>query len=278
MESSSSSSFSSSSSSVAPLNVDFIRHLALFFNYREIFHNSTSRIISFDHHTNDVRINIYYTTGTVGTVLKHPSHPHRTQLFRFKCSIEDINGIFQNPRMHTGRGYYTKNDASYQREYCAKNESVVWQSESYLEEDLDVRSVRPLEEEAELKIHRQRIDEIIQQLQIERSNVTERLIEFEEKRREEQRKREEEQRKAEEKRKEEEQLRMKKEESLSVFERRKEERGDRIARRCQNANQVLELFDDDVSCIAMNGSLTVFLDDSGARYGRTLKLENFQKR
>ena len=52
-----------------------------------------------------MRVNIYTTTMTVGTCLDHPLKG-KTQLFRRNCSIEDVERIFNNPRVHTRKGYY----------------------------------------------------------------------------------------------------------------------------------------------------------------------------
>ncbi len=52
-----------------------------------------------------MRINIYLTKLTVGTALNHPKHG-KTQLFRKKCSVSDIEKILLNPRAHTNKGYY----------------------------------------------------------------------------------------------------------------------------------------------------------------------------
>ncbi|KAL7551160.1 hypothetical protein ACHAWF_018294 [Thalassiosira exigua] len=86
--------------------VEFIRGLASAFELKEIMHNETSRVISFKTDA-DERINIYYTTRTVGTALDHPSQG-KTQLFRKYCSEEQLKDIMQNPRVHTGRGYHRK--------------------------------------------------------------------------------------------------------------------------------------------------------------------------
>ena len=52
-----------------------------------------------------MKIHVYLKTGTVATCLDHPSSG-KTQLFRRNNSIRDIEDIFENPRQHTGRGYY----------------------------------------------------------------------------------------------------------------------------------------------------------------------------
>lgn len=53
-----------------------------------------------------VQVNIYYSTRTVGTALKHPIKG-KTQLFRRHCSLGALEQILDNPRVHTGKGYYT---------------------------------------------------------------------------------------------------------------------------------------------------------------------------
>ena len=71
----------------------------------EISVNKKSRLISFESNTSaDVRINVYYTTRTIGTALKHPTQG-KTQLFRRNCTREELALILQYPRVHTGKGY-----------------------------------------------------------------------------------------------------------------------------------------------------------------------------
>ncbi len=53
------------------------------------------------------RINIYYTTMTVATCINHPSKG-KTQLFRRNVSSKQLIKIFENPRVHTYKGYYEK--------------------------------------------------------------------------------------------------------------------------------------------------------------------------
>lgn len=55
----------------------------------------------------DVRINIWLTKMTVGTCLYHPKQGN-TQIFRRKVSFSELDQIFKNPRVHTGKGYQQK--------------------------------------------------------------------------------------------------------------------------------------------------------------------------
>jgi len=58
-----------------------------------------------------IRINVYWTTGTVGTCLDHPRQG-KTQLFRRNVDLSTLREIFKSPRVHTGAGYYTCDDSA----------------------------------------------------------------------------------------------------------------------------------------------------------------------
>jgi hypothetical protein len=86
---------------------DFVRGVAAAIDgLHEIAFNQYSRVISF-RNIDGARINVYYTTRTIGTALDHPRQG-RTQMFRRCCSASDLLEILQNPRAHTGRGYQQK--------------------------------------------------------------------------------------------------------------------------------------------------------------------------
>lgn len=93
------------------LPVQEVRTIAEMHGYEEIDHNKTSKLLSFRgllNTNNSVRINVYYTTGTIGTCLNHP-RKGKTQLFRRNITdLEVVSELFQNPRKHTGSGYYRK--------------------------------------------------------------------------------------------------------------------------------------------------------------------------
>ena len=59
---------------------------------------------------NNERLNFWLTTGTVGSYLWHPKKPtkKRTQLFRREITMSEAAAIFNNPRVHTGKGYTVK--------------------------------------------------------------------------------------------------------------------------------------------------------------------------
>lgn len=85
---------------------EFVRGIAAaaMTGLQETSFNSQSRVISF-RHPDGPRINVYYTTKTIGTALDHPSNGS-TQLFRRNCSQVELIEILKNPRVHTGHGYY----------------------------------------------------------------------------------------------------------------------------------------------------------------------------
>ena len=55
-------------------------------------------------------IDVWPTTGTIGSYLRHPRQGKRTQLFRKECTDEEAIAIFDNPRSHTGKGYHRKDE------------------------------------------------------------------------------------------------------------------------------------------------------------------------
>jgi hypothetical protein len=88
-----------------PNRIRIIRELALQAGYAEICLQEANKMISFKKDGN--RINIYYSTMTVATCLKHPVQG-KTQLFRRNVGQKLLTEIFNNPRLHTGRGYQRK--------------------------------------------------------------------------------------------------------------------------------------------------------------------------
>ena len=52
------------------------------------------------------KLNVWCTTGTVGSYLKHPKRKSPTQLFRREVETwPDFEAILANPRVHTDKGY-----------------------------------------------------------------------------------------------------------------------------------------------------------------------------
>jgi hypothetical protein len=53
------------------------------------------------------RMDIYYTTMTVSIALNHPKKG-KTQLHRKHVTDEELKRLLENPRAHTGKGYYKR--------------------------------------------------------------------------------------------------------------------------------------------------------------------------
>jgi hypothetical protein len=76
------------------LPLEEVRSLAASHGYQEIQYNPTSRVIIFSN--GSMQVNVYYTTGTIGTCLDHPTQG-KTQLFRRGVvsldMLSDITGV-----------------------------------------------------------------------------------------------------------------------------------------------------------------------------------------
>ena len=81
------------------------RSFARKYEYKEIAYQENVKMVSFE--KDGVRINYYFSTGTVMTALKHPKLGP-TQLTRRGVSYIELEKIFKNPRSHTGKGYHQK--------------------------------------------------------------------------------------------------------------------------------------------------------------------------
>ena len=74
--------------------------------------NEDSKVEFFEKKLNNgslCKMDFYYTTGTIKTVLFHPTQQKTTQLFR-KCAVapEIFLKILDNPRFHSGMGYHRR--------------------------------------------------------------------------------------------------------------------------------------------------------------------------
>lgn len=79
--------------------------LAIMHGWDQLDYQENIYMVSF--RRNGVRLNIYLTTLTISASMDHPSKG-KTQLFRKRLSNKEIGGVFVNPRIHTGKGYYKK--------------------------------------------------------------------------------------------------------------------------------------------------------------------------
>lgn len=79
-----------------------INNLAQFYGWDLLDHQENIFMASFGNGKN--RINIYYSKMTIATCLNHPVQG-KTQLFRKRVSLKLLGKIFDNPRIHTNKGY-----------------------------------------------------------------------------------------------------------------------------------------------------------------------------
>ena len=84
--------------------------LARVYGWYRVKTSPFSGLISFKR--KGVRLNIWYEKMTVGTCLEHPKLG-ATQLFRRNVSMRLLEEIFNNPRIHTGKGYRFKSRNNY---------------------------------------------------------------------------------------------------------------------------------------------------------------------
>lgn len=75
--------------------------------YRIDHRNRQRYLLRFISDNNNWMVDVWFTKMTVGTYLNHPRQG-KTQLFRKNVSLELLDEIFKNPRIHTGKGYQTK--------------------------------------------------------------------------------------------------------------------------------------------------------------------------
>ncbi|KAL3914170.1 MAG: hypothetical protein SGPRY_007720 [Prymnesium sp.] len=76
-----------------------------------------------DHLGERMQLNIWCTTNTVGSYLRHPRRGTRTQLFRRKVdSMNKLRKLLKNPRVHGLGGYY---DSAERRKVKTKAERAL---------------------------------------------------------------------------------------------------------------------------------------------------------
>ncbi len=72
----------------------------------EVYVDESSKVVSFERTSMGIAysLNVYFTSGTIGTILEHPAQG-KMQLFRTECDVKMLKNIMENPRMHIERGY-----------------------------------------------------------------------------------------------------------------------------------------------------------------------------
>ncbi|KAJ1475637.1 hypothetical protein T484DRAFT_3159016 [Baffinella frigidus] len=150
------------------LALDQVRKIASEERLKETFFNETSRVVSFAPDSpGNARINVYYSTGTVGTCLDHPRQG-KTQLFRRKVDLAMLRETFRNPRVHTDRGYQ-------RRQRQRPNGSA---------QEAPVEQEAPADEEAEARAQLQKLQNEAKDIAVDIANVQAIVRGFERKREE----------------------------------------------------------------------------------------------
>ena len=91
------------------MNVDRVRELAKETGWGFLTYQENIGMISFTKTIDGApaRTNIYLTTMTVATCVDHPKSG-KTQLFRRNVGEKLLRKVFDNPRVHTKKGYRKK--------------------------------------------------------------------------------------------------------------------------------------------------------------------------
>lgn len=85
--------------------IEIIREIAIKRGWTEIDHQENIFMLSFT--SDERRVNVYYSKMTVATALRHPTSGN-TQIYRRNVGYKLLKKIFDNPRVHTGLGYWRK--------------------------------------------------------------------------------------------------------------------------------------------------------------------------
>jgi hypothetical protein len=145
----------------------------------EISFNPTSRVISFQT-SQGVRINVYYTTRTIGTAMDHPVQG-KTQLFRRNCSNAELVTIMNNPRVHTDKGYQRKRSRTPSSPQGTYEQGIEVDGEDEARNDL----LECDEEMAKLSMKRQRLLSSVRSYDMKRGDEADRAEEKRKQRQEE---------------------------------------------------------------------------------------------
>lgn len=77
--------------------------------WQQIYEKPEKELIGFYSQEHRCHIEVYARSLNVITCLKHPHRGYQI-LFRNSVGFTDLKKIFNNPRAHTGRGFYRIND------------------------------------------------------------------------------------------------------------------------------------------------------------------------
>lgn len=96
---------------------DHIIFVAQCYGWKRIEHDEKEKIIAC--RRDGVRVNIWYERMTVGTAMDHPKQGS-TQMLRKRVSMEMLEELLNNPRLHTSSGYMLKKGRNWGKTYRHK--------------------------------------------------------------------------------------------------------------------------------------------------------------
>jgi len=87
-----------------------VQQLARDYGYSQCQLEPREGVLGFNRRANDGNelVRVWWRTGTVGTYLTHPRQGKVPLFRRAEVTEEYLERIFQNPRVHTGGGYHTR--------------------------------------------------------------------------------------------------------------------------------------------------------------------------
>ena len=215
------------------------------------------------------RINVYYTTGTVGTCLDHPRQG-KTQLFRRNVDLSLLAQLFRDPRLHTGTGYHRRSTES-PRSACQEVET--WANKRGPDAVESPRPVKkfcegmpsindPLDEEAELRAQVTRLKAETADVESILAACVERR-EAEERRQRDEAARLERERQEEQRRRYEQEAKVRREREAFELQKKREARGTHYDFYLSHGAHVQKNFCSEVTCVATNGTATIMLYEDG---------------
>lgn len=89
------------------ITVDDVRHAAWKSSkvWNEVYHKADISVVSFDNPEFETRLDVYYKTGTVASILEHRNRECSKHM-RFNLDLAGIADLFENPRTPTGLKYH----------------------------------------------------------------------------------------------------------------------------------------------------------------------------
>ena len=157
-----------------------LRVMAKKHKLRESYLNKKTRVVSFVKDLGageTARIDVYYTTGTIGVTVRHHNQLSRTQSFYPRCGIREVEKIFNSPQDPNVRGGYKRrreNDGPYGSNHAIRHMGV------FVENASDAVTE---DEEMTLRGELRGLDAALEEMKLQRENLLQLLVKAERKNR-----------------------------------------------------------------------------------------------